>query len=116
AGTPAPCTRGPSRSTAGSFKAYLRMIDSKLHRPSMRPSSTPPTSYGIAASRSATAVTSGAGTYRNSASGSMKRLMSHGHAIRSTLAFFLVTHFIDVPPCYLALGNACAVALFSADG
>src|SRR5260370_12562043 len=48
----------------------------------------------MAPSRCATAETSSAGTNRNCASSSMKRLISHGQAIRSTLAFFRVTHFI----------------------
>src|SRR5215831_1543254 len=51
-------------------------------------------SYGVAPSRSATAFTWSPGTYRNSASGSTNRLMSHGHAIRSTFGRSRVTHFI----------------------
>src|SRR5579859_7583402 len=47
----------------------------------------------MACSRSATAATSSAGTYKNSASWSMKRRISQGQATRSTLAFFRVTHF-----------------------
>src|SRR5215216_2632142 len=52
-------------------------------------------SYAVAPWRSATAVTWSAGTYRNSASGSTNRLMSHGHAIRSTFGRSRVTHFIS---------------------
>src|ERR1700693_4686689 len=87
-----------SRCSSGSASWYLTMIDSKLQRPSICPSSAPLTSYGIASSRCTTVATSSAGTKRNSASLSMKRLMSQGHAIRSTLAFFRVTHFIVEPP------------------
>src|SRR5262244_3275795 len=39
-------------------------------------------------------MTSPAGTKRNTASRSTNRLMSHGHAMRSTRAFSRVTHFI----------------------
>src|SRR3984893_13809675 len=52
----------------------------------------------MAPSRCATAATSSAGTKRNSASLSTNRLISQGQAIRSTLAFFRVTHFIAEPP------------------
>src|SRR5262252_2681096 len=41
-------------------------------------------------------MTSSRSTYKNSASGSTKRLISHGQAIRSTLAFFFVTYFIVI--------------------
>src|SRR6266851_4938611 len=41
-------------------------------------------------------MTSPAGTKRNTGSRSMNRLISHGHAMRSTRAFSRVTHFIDV--------------------
>src|SRR5437879_614183 len=50
----------------------------------------------MASSRFATAMTWSAGTNRNSASRSMKRLISHGHAIRSTRAFSRVIHFMVV--------------------
>src|SRR5215813_6718614 len=48
----------------------------------------------MAFSRSATAMTSAGGTNRNTGSSSMNRVISHGHAMRSTLAFSRVTHFI----------------------
>src|SRR6266496_3008715 len=48
----------------------------------------------MAPSLSATAGTSSTTMYRNSASGSTNRRMSQGHATRSTLAFFRVTHFM----------------------
>src|SRR5437764_440805 len=46
----------------------------------------------------------------NSASGSTKRLINHGQAMRSTLAFSRVTHFIAVPLSSLhsPQSNACA--------
>src|SRR5215472_4871367 len=94
AATSAPCTICARRSRPRSWRPYLTMIDSKLQRPSTWPSSTSFTSYGMAPSRSATAGTSSTGTYRNSASASTNRRISHGHATRSTLAFFRVTHFI----------------------
>src|SRR5262245_50427078 len=53
-------------------------------------------SYGIASSRPATARTSFGGTNRNSGFGSMKRVMSHGQAMRSTRARSRVTHFMLV--------------------
>src|SRR5216683_8374490 len=49
----------------------------------------------MASSCFATASTSLAGTKRNVASLSMKRVMSQGHAMRSTRAFSRVTHFMD---------------------
>src|SRR5207244_880162 len=52
----------------------------------------------MAPCRSAADATSLTGTYRNSASGSTNLLISHGHAIRSTLAFFRVTHLISSTP------------------
>src|SRR5437868_4208711 len=55
-------------------------------------------SNGVAPSRSATACTWSAGTYRNSASGSTNRLISHGHATRSTFGRSRVTHFISSLP------------------
>ena len=54
----------------------------------------PGASYECAPSRSATSSTCSEGTYRNSASGSMKFLISHGQAIRSVFGRSLVTHFI----------------------
>src|SRR6266851_3570281 len=48
----------------------------------------------MAPSRFATAKTSEAGTNRNSGFGSMKRLMSHGQAMRSTRARSRVIHFM----------------------
>src|SRR5437016_143208 len=51
----------------------------------------------MAPSRSAVGITSSAGTYRKSACGSTNRVMSHGHATRSTFAFLRVTHFIAFP-------------------
>src|SRR5690349_1526697 len=53
-------------------------------------------SYGMAPSRSATARTSFAGTNRSSGFGSMKRMISHGQAIRSTRARSRVIHFMLV--------------------
>src|SRR5579864_2994817 len=50
----------------------------------------------MACSRSATARTSSAGTYRKTGSLSTNFRISHGHAIRSTFAFLRVTHFIVV--------------------
>jgi hypothetical protein len=52
------------------------------------------TSNGIAPSRAATAITASAGTYRKSASGSTKVLISQGQAIRSTLGRDRVIHFL----------------------
>src|SRR5713101_4113702 len=49
----------------------------------------------MASSCFATASTSRAGTKRNVGSLSMKRVMSQGHAMRSTRAFSRVTHFMD---------------------
>src|SRR5437867_7659520 len=51
-------------------------------------------SYGIAFSRWLAARTARAGTKRKSGVGSMKRLMSHGHAMRSTRARSRVIHFM----------------------
>src|SRR5256885_3754254 len=49
----------------------------------------------MASSFLATASTSRAGTNRNVGSLSIKRVMSQGHAMRSTRAFSRVTHFMD---------------------
>src|SRR5437016_4533319 len=49
----------------------------------------------MASSCFATASTSPAGTKRNVGSLSIKRVMSQGHAMRSTRAFSRVTHFMD---------------------
>src|SRR5215468_10833180 len=54
-------------------------------------------SYGIADSRSATSRTWFAGTNRKVGSLSMNRLISQGHAIRSTRARSRVTHFMRSP-------------------
>src|SRR5438552_9720064 len=83
------------RRSPGSFRPYLAMIDSNEQRPSTCPSSAPSTSKGSAPCSRATRETSPSSTYRNSAPGSMSRRISHGHAIRSTAAFFRVTHFIS---------------------
>src|SRR5215210_5721804 len=69
------------------------MIASKLHSPPWWPSAAPGTSYGVAPSRSATATTWSPRTYKNSASGSTNRLISHGQATRSTFGRSRVTHF-----------------------
>src|SRR5258708_580608 len=50
----------------------------------------------MACSRLATSITWSAGTNRNSGLLSMKRLISHGQAIRSTRAFSRVIHFMSV--------------------
>src|SRR5436190_19081163 len=57
----------------------------------------PAASKGVAFSRLATSFTLSVGTYRNSAFGSTKRVINHGHAIRSTFAFSRVTHFTISP-------------------
>src|SRR5712692_1939084 len=49
----------------------------------------------MASSCFAIASTSRAGTKRNVGSLSIKRVMSQGHAMRSTRAFSRVTHFMD---------------------
>src|SRR5579862_6582020 len=69
---------------------------SKEQRPSTWPSSTSATSYGIAPVSPASRATSSFGTNRNSAAGSTKRLINHGQAMRSTLAFSRVIHFIGL--------------------
>src|SRR6185437_12719966 len=51
----------------------------------------------MARSRAAIAITSGAGTNRNSASGSTNFLISQGHATRSTFTRSRVIHFIVFP-------------------
>src|SRR2546426_6054518 len=84
--------------SAGSLKLYFLIIASKLHSSPWCPSSTLGTSYGVAPSRSATAITWPAGAYRNSASGSTNFLISQGQATLSTFGFALVTHFIFGPP------------------
>src|SRR5216684_12468 len=99
----APCTISPSRRRAGSSRPYSTRIDSKLQRPATCPSSAPSTSNGLAPSSRAIWSTSFGSTYRNSASGSTNRLINQGHAIRSTAAFFRVTHrivqFLLRPDC-----------------
>src|SRR5439155_21274658 len=78
----------------GSCSWYLSRNASKLQRGPSCDSSTPSTSKGIAPVSCATRATSLGGTNRNSASLSIKRSMSHGHAIRSIFGLSLVTHFI----------------------
>src|SRR2546426_10184069 len=80
----------------GSSSLYFSRKASNEQRSPWWPSSTPGMSYGIAPSRSATCRTWSLGTNRNVGSRSMNRLISHGHAMRSTRAFSRVTHFIDV--------------------
>src|SRR5712691_7423684 len=53
----------------------------------------------MAPSRLAVSSTWLAGTNRNSGFGSMKRLINHGQAMRSTRACSRVTHFMTVSPC-----------------
>src|SRR5262245_65702704 len=53
-------------------------------------------SYGIAERFFASDATSVAGTKMNSGPGSMKREISHGHAMRSTRARSRVIHFMVV--------------------
>src|SRR5438105_3220401 len=101
ASTSAPCTILARRARPGSSSPYLTRIDSKEQRPSTCPSSAPSTSNGVASFSFATRPTSRGSTYRNSASASMKRRTSHGHAIRSTAAFLRVTHRMVL--CLLAL-------------
>jgi hypothetical protein len=55
---------------------------------------TPSTSKGVAAYRSATPSTSAGATNRNTARGSMKRRISHGQAMRSTLGRARVTQTV----------------------
>src|SRR5690349_14137073 len=74
-------------------------MDSNEQRPSTWPSSAPSTSYGIASCSRATRCTSAGSTYRNSASLSTNRLISQGHAIRSTAAFLRVTNFMRLLLC-----------------
>src|SRR6266851_6990494 len=91
----APFTMRASSTMAGSASSlYLWTTASNEHSGPWWPSSTPFTSYGVAPSRAATAMTWSAGTNRNSASWSTNFLMSHGHATRSTWTFALVTHFM----------------------
>src|SRR6266568_8367600 len=52
-------------------------------------------SYGIAFMLSARLMSLSSSTKMNSASLSTNRLISHGHATRSTFTFFLVIHFIS---------------------
>src|SRR5512143_1791616 len=82
-----------SRSSPGSFRPYFRMIDSNEQRPSSPwPSSTPGASNGMAP-RSLTIWGSWlTGANRNSASLSMKRVMSQGQATRSTCTCERVIH------------------------
>src|SRR5438445_10077157 len=101
ASTSAPCTILARRARPGSLSPYLTRIDSKEQRPSTCPSSAPSTSNGVASFSFATRPTSRGSTYRNSASASMKRRTSQGHAIRSTAAFLRVTHRMVL--CLLAL-------------
>src|SRR5882762_2316643 len=70
------------------------MNASKLQRGPSWDSSTPSTSNGMAPVSRATRATSSGDTNRNSASLSMKRSISQGHAIRSILGRSRVTHFI----------------------
>src|SRR6266404_6151883 len=70
------------------------MNASKLQRGPSWDSSTPSTSNGTAPISRATRDTSSGDTNRNSASLSMKRSISQGHAIRSILGRSRVTHFI----------------------
>src|SRR6266478_4841237 len=70
------------------------MNASKLQRGPSWDSSTPSTSNGMAPVSRATRATSPGATNRNSASLSMKRSISQGHAIRSILGRSRVTHFI----------------------
>src|SRR5262249_50955846 len=59
------------------------------------PSSTPDTSNGVAPSVAAISSTLSGATNRNSASGSTKCLINHGHATRSTFTRSRVIHFIS---------------------
>src|SRR5689334_10082608 len=94
----APLTIRASSSSAGSRSSrYLRTIASNEHSLPWCPSSTPLTSYGIACSRCATAMTWSTGTNRNTASGSTNFLMSHGQTTRSTLTRSRVIHFMSCP-------------------
>src|SRR5258706_2852676 len=70
------------------------MNASKLQRGPSWDSSTPSTLNGTAPVSLATRPTSSGDTNRNSASLSMKRSISQGHAIRSILGRSRVTHFI----------------------
>src|SRR5262245_13760323 len=104
--------------SAGSpFNPYLSIRLSNEHRPPTCPNSTPGTSYGAAPSRSAVAITSSAGTNRNSASGSMNRRISQGQATRSTLASPRVTHFIGTPVSFVGwmYGRGSGTALIDPD-
>jgi hypothetical protein len=74
----------------------LDVVASNEHSSPRWPSWAPGASYGVAPSRRATSCTWSAGTYRNSASGSTKRLINHGHAMRSTLGRSRVTHFMSL--------------------
>src|SRR3989440_4559941 len=98
----APCTMLARRPRAGSSRPYLSRMDSNEHRPSTWPSSAPSTSNGTASFSRATRATSCGSTYRNSASLSRNRRISHGHAIRSTAAFFRVTNRIYRSPSIAA--------------
>src|SRR5438093_2698871 len=104
----APCTILARRPRAGSSRPYLSKMDSNEHRPSTWPSSAPSTSNGTASFSRATRATSCGSTYRNSASLSRNRRISHGHAIRSTAAFFRVTNRIYRSPS-IAAGTPRAV-------
>src|SRR5262245_9864614 len=86
------------RRRAGSSRRYLERKASKLHRPRMCDSSAPGTSKGVAPVRPAVAMTASPGTNMNSAVRSMKRLMSHGQAIRSIFGRSRVTHCMSLPP------------------
>src|SRR5437588_7138969 len=92
----APRTISARRASAGSDLAspYLRTIASKLHSSPWCPSSASGMSYGVAPSRSATDNTWSFGAYKNWALGSTKRMISHGHAMRSTFGRSRVTHFM----------------------
>ena len=73
---------------------------SKVHVSPRWLQNTPSMSNGVALKRSATAGTSEGATNRKTASGSMKRRISHGQAMRSTFGRARVTH--TVRPCCVA--------------
>src|ERR1041385_3307393 len=82
-------------SSAGSSRWYLARKASKLQRGPSWLSSTPSTSKGMASSSAASLRTSFGAAKRNTGSLSMKRAMSQGQAMRSTLGCSRVIHFTE---------------------
>src|SRR5207302_615552 len=89
-----------ARSTIAGSRSRLCFFTmaSNAHSLPWCPNSASFRSYGVAFSRSATAITRSVGTKRNSASGSMNFVISHGHATLSTFTRSLVIHFMSCPP------------------